>query len=306
MFNRPSVGKSALGFKATAAGINSSRVRTAHEAEALREFGGRIHLYKLRGNLYFVTAEHVVRQVMDSLGTLEHLILDFKDVLTLNESACRLFCQLLLKLDSLGKQVVFSRADTHPLLRRYMRTKLGSRYKALYRVFGDSDLALEWCENRVLESSLPGWRFERAVDRPDYELFRGFTVGELSRVIPLLERRSYQRQEVLIHIGDAASHIYLLAHGQVSVLLPQQNGARRRLATFSAGMAFGEMAVLDRAPRSAMIVADSEVQCDLLSLAALEDLDATEPAIKIKLLENLALGLCSKLRKANRELALFE
>jgi CRP-like cAMP-binding protein len=70
-------------------------------------------------------------------------------------------------------------------------------------------------------------------------------------------------------------------------------------------MAFGEMALLDRGPRSAVIVADSEVQCDLLSLAALEQLGTTEPAIKIKLLENLALPLCSKRRKANRELALL-
>ena len=306
VFNRPSVGKSALGFKATAAGINSSRVRTAHEADALHRFGDHIHLYKLRGNLYFVTAEHIVRLVMESLDSLEYLILDFKAVLTLNESACRLFCQLLLKLDSLGKHLLFTGADSNPLLRRYMKARLGSRYETLYRVFEDSDLALEWCENRLLESSMSGWQFERSADRPDYELFQGFTAAELDRVIPLLERRSYQRQEVIIHIGDAASHIYLLARGQVSVLLPQQSGARRRLATFSAGMAFGEMAVLDRAPRSAMIVADSEVQCDLLSLDALQDLDATEPVIKIKLLENLALGLCGKLRKANRELALLE
>ena len=88
--------------------------------------------------------------------------------------------------------------------------------------------------------------------------------------------------------------------------LPQANGIRRRLATFSAGMAFGEMAVLDGAPRSAIIEADTEVQCDLLSVDTIEQFDTAAPAIKIKLLENLALSLSSKLRKANRELALFE
>ena len=66
------------------------------------------------------------------------------------------------------------------------------------------------------------------------------------------------------------------------------------------------MAVLDGAPRSAIIVADTEVQCDLLSVDAIRQLDTAAPAIKIKLLENLALSLSSKLRKANRELALFE
>jgi glutaminase len=129
---------------------------------------------------------------------------------------------------------------------------------------------------------------------------------ELEHIASLLERRSFRAREVIINLGDPASHIYLLARGQVSVLLPQSNGANRRLATFSAGMAFGEMAVIDQSPRSAVIVADSEVECDLLSPEALHELGATKPGIKIKLLKNLARALCAKLRKANRELALFD
>jgi hypothetical protein len=54
------------------------------------------------------------------------------------------------------------------------------------------------------------------------------------------------------------------------VFVPLEAGGRKRLATFSAGMVFGEMAVIDRAPRSATIVADSEVECDALSLADIE------------------------------------
>jgi glutaminase len=71
-------------------------------------------------------------------------------------------------------------------------------------------------------------------------------------------------------------------------------------------MAFGEMAVLDRARRSAMILADTEASCDLLSVDAIAVLRESHPGIIIKLLENLALALCSKVRKANRELAVLE
>ena len=306
VFNRQSMGTSGVRLKTTATGISSSRVRTPAEAEVLRTLGERIHLYKLRGNLTFVTAEHVVQEVMASLESLEYLILDFKQVLSLNESACRLFSQVLLTLDGAGKQMLFARVNGHGLLRRYMRARLGAKSDGLFQSFEDSDLALEWCENRLLESSLNDGQFERAAEPKDYELFQGFTEAELSRVTPLLKRRCYQAQDVIIQIGDEADHIYMLAGGRVSVLLPQEDGTRRRLATFSAGMAFGEMAVLDRAARSAMIVADSRVECDLLSLEALEKFDTAEPGIKIKLLKNLALGLCGKLRKANRELALLE
>jgi glutaminase len=147
---------------------------------------------------------------------------------------------------------------------------------------------------------------ERGVAPAQYELFQGLTAAELEKIVPLLTRHHYRRQETIIHVGDEANHLCLLAQGQVSVMLPQENVGKRRLATFSAGMAFGEMALLDRAPRSAMIVADTEVQCDLLSLEALQRLDQQDPGIKIKLLENLALGLCGKLRKANRELAVLD
>ena len=106
--------------------------------------------------------------------------------------------------------------------------------------------------------------------------------------------------------GEEPGELFFLARGNVSVIIPLHSGAHKRLATFSAGMAFGEMAIIDRAPRSAMIVADTEAECDLLTIDDFDRLGETQPAIKIKLLQNLSLGLCHKLRKANRELSVFD
>ena len=105
---------------------------------------------------------------------------------------------------------------------------------------------------------------------------------------------------------SAAEELFFLAKGRTSVLVPTDNGGSRRLATFSAGMTFGEMAVLDGAPRSAMIFADTEVECDVLQTLQFEALSMEHPGIKIKLLHNLSLSLCAKLRKANRELSVLE
>jgi CRP-like cAMP-binding protein len=71
-------------------------------------------------------------------------------------------------------------------------------------------------------------------------------------------------------------------------------------------MCFGEMAFIDGATRSADIVADTDVECHLLALEDFQALGKTHPAIKIKLLERLCLDLTGKLRKANRELNVFE
>jgi glutaminase len=306
MFNRPSVGRSGLRLKTSAAELNSSRLRSEQEASVLREFGEAIQIYRLQGNLVFASAEHIVATAMRNIERLEFLLLDFKQVLTVNESACRLFCQLLLTLRGRGKEILFVRASRHPLVRRYVKAKLGPSFESAYRGFEDSDLALEWCEDRLLESRSAAVHSDWTVERHNYEAFRGFTPEELAQVVPLLEKRHFGQGEVLINIGDEASHLYLLGRGRVSALLNLENGDTRRLATMSAGMAFGELAVLDRAPRSAMVVADTEVACDVLGLDALAKLRVSHPAIVIKLLENLALALCSKLRKATRELAVLD
>ena len=71
-------------------------------------------------------------------------------------------------------------------------------------------------------------------------------------------------------------------------------------------MAFGEMAMLDRVPRSAMVTADTEVECDLLTVEDFERLGETHPQIMIVILRNLALSLSSKLRRAIREISVFD
>ena len=97
LFNRPSVGKVALRLKTTGAELNSNRVRSASEARVLRQHGSTIQIYYLQGNLTFATAEAVVNDLMGNLASLSYLIMNFKRVLSLNESACRLFYQLLCK-----------------------------------------------------------------------------------------------------------------------------------------------------------------------------------------------------------------
>jgi glutaminase len=305
MFNRPSVGRSGLRLRTSAAELNSTRVRTNRESEVLREFGEAIQIYRLQGNLVFATAEHIVHTVMKHLDRLEYLVLDFKQVLTVNESSCRLFCQLLLTLRSQGKEALFVRAGRHPIVRRYLKKRLGLEFEGAYRGFEDSDLALEWCEDRLLESHSEALLPDCTVEPADYEVFRGFSAAELAHVVPLLKRREFIQGETLMNIGDEAGHLYLLARGRVSVVLPNEDGGQRRLAVIAAGMAFGEMAILDRARRSAMILADTAAACDLLSVEDIAVLRKSHPGIIIKLLENLALALSSKVRKANRELAVL-
>jgi glutaminase len=306
LFNRPGIGRLTIRMRSTGAELNSSRIRNASEIQCLREHGHGIHLYQLQSNLTFAPTELVIREIIERAEAIGELILDFKHVISISESACSLFHSLLMKFADTGRRIAFTHTAELPAIRRYMKARLGERFDELFHGFDDNDVALEACENRLLAKILPAAPEEDGVKIHEYELLNGLSAEEIATVATLLERRNYQRGQTIINAGDEAHELFLLARGHVSVIVPLDSERRKRLATFSAGMAFGEMAVLDRAPRSAMIVADSEVACDVLSLRNLDALDTPHPQIKIKILENLALGLCSKLRKANREIAVLQ
>jgi len=304
LFNRPVMGKSTIRVRFTGAEFNSSRVRNPEESRDLRELARVILAYQLQGHLAFATTETVVSDVLERVRDFRFLILDLKRVLSMNESAGHLLHSLVEKLRGAGKQIIFTHSEHLPLLRRMMKKKLGTRFEEAFATHSDNDSALEWCEERILEHT----RHMRAIDYhaeiSEYELFRAFTAADLAVVEPLLQLKKFKPGQKIITTGDDASEMFFLSRGHVSVVLPGDEP--RRLATFAPGMSFGEMALIDGAPRSADIVADSDVECHLLTAKDFAVLGENHPAIKIKILEKLCRDLTGKIRKANRELSVFE
>lgn len=66
------------------------------------------------------------------------------------------------------------------------------------------------------------------------------------------------------------------------------------------------MAFIDRSPRSASVTALGPVECRLLTRGAFMQLEKDAPAIKIRLMENIALSLTSTVRQLSRELAILK
>jgi len=79
-----------------------------------------------------------------------------------------------------------------------------------------------------------------------------------------------------------------------------------RLVTFAPGTVFGELAVLDKGPRSASIFADEDVVAYSLSETDFAALREREPAVAIKILAGLGRELSGRLRRANRTIHQLE
>jgi glutaminase len=306
LFNNPNADRSVIRLEFTGAEVNSTRVRTADEARNLQNSGSAIRVLQLQGNLVFSTCEVVVRRVFSILHETDFVLLDLKHVLGTDECAARLLYQLWAKMRAMGKTLLFCALSRAPGLRRYLKIKLGEQFQREFRLFDDSDPALEWCENRLLESrfTLRGSVF--APLTAGYELFRNLNEEEIRAVAGLFERRCYKAGTVLARIGDPSSEVFFIASGLANVTVPVASGTQKRLGAFSAGMALGEMGFLDRAPRSAEITAETDIECDILKLDEFEPLAITQPRIKIILFTNMALGIADRLRKATRAMRVFD
>lgn len=306
LFNRRGTRDGAVRLVFNGAKVTSRRVRSQEEVTLLREHGSRIVVVQLQGNLTFATTETAVHSVTEEAENLDYLVLDFGHVLSINDTAARLIFELAMSLSTEGKTFVFTHPDRVPLLGRVFRAKLGGKAAEVYRTFGDNDPALEYCEDALLAKSGFKPRVEHTFGLQEFELLEGFSKAEFETFGGSLVEKTYGKGEVIIRVGDEAGELFMLSKGRVSVFVGSDLSSRRRLATFSPGMIFGEMSLIDRSPRSATIESDSEVQCRILSLAAFDQLGEKHPAIKIQLLENLSRGLSRKLRKANVELSVFE
>jgi len=126
----------------------------------------------------------------------------------------------------------------------------------------------------------------------------GVLPGQLDVMRDLLVEDHAEPGRDIVRQGDAPDGVYFLLAGSASVILVNDD-QRVRLATCSPVTAVGEMALLERQPRSATVRADETVHYLVLSMDAFEMLRRDQCDIALTLLENVACELSVKLRQAN-------
>jgi small-conductance mechanosensitive channel len=92
------------------------------------------------------------------------------------------------------------------------------------------------------------------------DLFRALSDEERGELASGLTLAPFARGEVLTRAGHEGHHLYVIISGTVSVRA-DDGVTQQELAQLSAGEFFGEMSLLTGAPRSATIVAVSDVEC---------------------------------------------
>ncbi|HEX4352761.1 MAG TPA: mechanosensitive ion channel family protein, partial [Polyangiales bacterium] len=110
------------------------------------------------------------------------------------------------------------------------------------------------------KSQLDEDRGRRAFALSRIGLFRDLSDAERAELAAGLTYAPFGRGEVLTRAGAEAHHLYVLVNGTVSVRA-QEGQTEHEVAQLNAGEFFGEMSLLTGAPRSATVVALTEVEC---------------------------------------------
>jgi hypothetical protein len=128
-------------------------------------------------------------------------------------------------------------------------------------------------------------------------LFRYLDYRELVTLMNLSYIRSAREGEVIIEEGITGDEMFLLVQGQAHVLIGDQEIAR-----LPQGSNFGEMALIDNAPRSATIRADGPASLLVIGRKQFYDYIRQDPTAGIKLLWSFLQILTSRLRTTDARL----
>ena len=96
------------------------------------------------------------------------------------------------------------------------------------------------------------------------EIFADLTEADRQAVARRMKRRSCGSGELLFKEGEDGDQLYVVLSGAVAITVKSQGSGDIRLSEIGAGSFFGEMAIIERAPRSASC--QTIVECELLTL----------------------------------------
>jgi serine/threonine protein phosphatase PrpC len=129
-------------------------------------------------------------------------------------------------------------------------------------------------------------------------LFRFLEYNELIRVLNVTEVTGYQIGTTIIREGEEGDAMFLVLTGKVK--LSKGDSVIKELGP---GEHFGEMALVDRAPRSATATATETSRLLVLKRAPFYEMVKKEHALSVKLLWSFVQVLADRLRKTTAELS---
>ena len=129
-------------------------------------------------------------------------------------------------------------------------------------------------------------------------LFAGLAESQYDTLAAGSTRRSFPRNRTIVSEGEPSQSLYILLSGRAKVQRSDAEGKEVILAMLGSGEFFGEMSLIDEAPRSASVI--TVEPCDFISIQkdSFKAMLAQSPDLAMQIMR----GLVRRLREADKKI----
>ena len=258
---------------------------------------------RFEGNLFFGNAPAIAIRLQDELAPAQSAVLDFTHLRYIDDTACDCIERLVKQGLHCARTVAVLPAPSQPmggenLLRRTLNTQG-------IAIHSHVDDAFWHLENQLLEHSNTATPTSALETLIDSHLCDRMAPAQTHTFANYWRSTELSAGQALFNEGATPCGLYVLQQGQLSAW-HHTGHSNERLMRFCPGSMVGEMALIDRKPRSATVRADTDCTLLFLPIAQFDQLQEYQPELSQILQNNLARELALRIRLANQSLALLQ
>lgn len=134
-------------------------------------------------------------------------------------------------------------------------------------------------------------------------LFDAFKMDELDTLSRHMNYMEVLRGDYLFTEGDKGDYMCFVVRGLLDVLKKTTNGDYRVIARLGKGNTIGEMSIIDKAPRSATVIARQPTMVIILTKKGFDILTERHPKLGVTLLKKIMRLLSLNMRRTTSKLA---
>ena len=274
--------------------LRSRRLRRAGSDSWLAPRMNQVAVFELQGVMSFGVAAHLAEQVRVLLQPRHQwVILDSGRVPAWDSTALAQLRALVRDLGQHGISAAVAALDP------VAAVQAGERV----RIFNDLDRALEWAEVGILAQR----PIEQRPARPERdwlgEIGEGLSRAAAQALLALLAPLAVPAHGVVFRAGDTDHDLLVVRSGHITLATQWPPDKGLRLATVGPGMAFGEMAFLNGATRSASAGTErGTAHLVRLSRAHFDAWAQQYPAAALTVMNNIAQIGATRLAATTRQL----
>jgi SulP family sulfate permease len=264
----------------TGATYRSTIARPKMHERLLRRYGKQVLILELQGYIFFGTANQLLEQIRAHIDRyaatrLCYLLLDSSQVTGIDSSVALSFRKMNQLIQQNNTSIVLSGLSPE-ILTFLQASGFFNSGESFIHVSTDLDHGIEWCEDKLLESTGVLNRDPKKT-LPEQLKSLGGDSALIPRIMHYLQKLEFPAGEYIINQGDSPGDMYFLEEGIVSVQLIIPGEDPRRLNTLSSENLVGELGFYLGSKRNASVVTETPTTLYRLTRESLKSMEVEQP-----------------------------